>query len=242
MTVYLVGAGPGEADLITRKGARLLAEAQVVVHDRLIDPSVLRLAGDDAELIDVGKRPGGANTQPMINELLVALGLRYSMVVRLKGGDPFLFGRGGEEARALQEAGISFEIVPGVTSALSAPLAAGIPVTHRGFSSGVTIVTGHAQDGSTLDISGFVDPRLTLVLLMAVSNRERIVAQLLRGGLAPQTPVAAIESAWTPSQRVVRGKIDTLASLEFSSPAVIVVGAVAALDLCDLRSVASLIS
>lgn len=242
MTVYLLGAGPGNADLMTLKGARLLAEAQVVVHDRLVDPSVLSLASPDVETIDVGKRPGRSNNQEMINELLVTLGREYSSVVRLKGGDPFVFGRGGEEARALQEAGIPFEIIPGVTSALSAPLAAGIPVTHRGVASGVTIVTGHSQDGSTVDFSGLVHPDVTLVILMGVANRAMIAEQLYRGGLSPKTPVAVIESAWTSDQHVLRSSVDALASLDISPPAVIVVGAVAALDLCDLQSVASLIA
>ncbi|HVB00686.1 MAG TPA: uroporphyrinogen-III C-methyltransferase [Acidimicrobiales bacterium] len=242
MTVYLLGAGPGNADLMTLKGARLLAEAQIVVHDRLVDPSVLSLASPDVETIDVGKRPGRSNNQEMINELLVTLGLEYSSVVRLKGGDPFVFGRGGEEARALQEAGIPFEIIPGVTSALSAPLAAGIPVTHRGVASGVTIVTGHSQDGSTVDFSGLVHPDVTLVILMGVANRAMIAEQLYRGGLSPKTPVAVIESAWTSDQHVLRSSVDGLASLDICPPAVIVVGAVAALDLCDLQSVASLIA
>ncbi len=242
MTVYLLGAGPGHADLMTRKGARLLAEAQVVVHDRLVDPSLLLLTSPGVEILDVGKQPGRSNFQEMINELLVSLGLEYERVVRLKGGDPFLFGRGGEEAQALQRAGVPFEIVPGVTSALSAPLAAGIPVTHRGVANGVTIVTGHGQDGSTIDISGLVHPDITLVILMAVANRAKIAAQLQRGGLAPETPLAVIESAWTSSQRVVRSSLDSLAGLDVHSPAVIVVGPVATLDFSDLESVATLIA
>ena len=242
MTVYLLGAGPGDADLMTRKGARLLAEAQVVVHDRLIDPSVLSLISPSAELVDVGKQPGRSDSQGIINELLVRLGLEYEIVVRLKGGDPFVFGRGGEEAQALQEAGISYEIIPGVTSALSAPLAAGIPVTHRGVSSAVTIVTGRGRDGSAVDISGLVNPEVTLVILMAVASRTVITEQLVRGGFTQETPVAVIESAWTDEQRVVRGTVDALAGIDVRSPAVIVVGAAAALDLSDPRSVASLIA
>lgn len=240
MTVYLLGAGPGDADLMTRKGARLLAEAQVVVHDRLIDPTVLSLAPRDVEIIDVGKRPGRSNSQEMINDLLVTLGRAYSRVVRLKGGDPFVFGRGGEEARALQQAGVPFEIIPGVTSAFSAPLAAGIPVTHRGVSSAVTVVTGHGEDGSTVDISGLVHPDVTLVILMAVASRPMIVEQLISGGLSPKTPVAVIESAWTADQRVVRSTVDALAGLDICSPAVIVVGAVAALELSGLQSLTAL--
>lgn len=233
MTVYLVGAGPGDADLLTRRGARLLSEAQVVVHDRLIDPSVLALVSRNAEIIDVGKRPGRSNSQEMINELLVTLGREYARVVRLKGGDPFLFGRGGEEASSLQTAGVSFEVVPGVTSALSAPLAAGIPVTHRGIANAVTIVTGHGADDATIDMTGLVHPGVTLVLLMAVASKSRIVKQLMDGGLGPDTPVAVVECAWTDYQHVERCKLEGLAALDVRSPAVIIIGAVAALELSE---------
>lgn len=136
MTVYLVGAGPGAADLLTLRAARLLTHADVVVFDRLIDPAVLAMASRDAELIDVGKRPGHSNSQDLINALLVALGQSRRSVVRLKGGDSFVFGRGGEEFEALTEAGVSCEVVPGVTSAFAAPAVAGIPVTHRAFRTG----------------------------------------------------------------------------------------------------------
>ena len=152
MTVYLVGAGPGDPMLLTRRGAHLLGRADVVVHDRLIDPGVLALAGPGAELIDVGKRPsspGGdgpphARSQAEINALLIELGQAGKTVVRLKGGDPFVFGRGGEEAEALEAAGIAWDVVPGVSSAFAVPALAGIPVTHRGRSTSVTVVTGHA--------------------------------------------------------------------------------------------------
>jgi uroporphyrin-III C-methyltransferase len=136
VTVYLVGAGPGDADLLTLRAARLLSEAHVVVHDRLIDPSVLALVSPAAELIDVGKVPGGSVSQSIINDLLIALSQSERRIVRLKGGDPFVFGRGGEEMIALREAGVSCDVVPGVTSAFSGPLAAGIPVTHRGVARG----------------------------------------------------------------------------------------------------------
>jgi uroporphyrin-III C-methyltransferase len=238
VSVALVGAGPGSADLLTLRAARLLEEAEVVVHDRLVDPSVLALASPDAELIDVGKRPGGAHNQGLINELLVLLGRRHERVVRLKGGDPYVFGRGGEEVEALREAGIEIEIVPGISSALSAPGAAGIPVTHRGASHGVTVVTGHAREGEGVDFTRLANPSLTLVVLMGVGNRAAIAAELQAGGLAADTPVAVVESAWTQSQRCLRGRLDQLGELEVANPAVLIVGAVAALDLGTIESLA----
>lgn len=240
MTVYLVGAGPGSADLLTLRAARLLLDAEIVVHDRLVDPSVLALVARDAEVIDVGKRPGGSHSQELINDLLVNLGRRSTRVVRLKGGDPFLFGRGGEEAMALRAAGNDYEVVPGVTSALSAPTAAGIPVTHRGLSRGVTIVTGHAQGSSRVDLSRLAVPGITLVILMGVSERADISRQLIDGGLSCDTPVAVIESAWTPRQRVLRATLSRLEDIECVAPAIIVVGEVAALELVDLVSLVPL--
>jgi uroporphyrin-III C-methyltransferase len=144
VTVYLVGAGPGAADLLTVRAARLLGDADVVVRDRLVDESVMGYVNPRAEVIDVGKRPGDSASQSSINELLVDLGARHDVVVRLKGGDPFVFGRGGEELAALHDAGIACDVVPGLSSALAGPLAAGIPVTHRGVSRGVTIVSARA--------------------------------------------------------------------------------------------------
>ena len=149
MTVYLVGAGPGDPDLLTIKAAKLLQRADVVIYDRLIEPAVLELAPPWAEMIDAGKRPGApANAQTRINDVLIDRGRRFECVVRLKGGDPFVFGRGGEEALELRAAGIDVEEVPGITSAIAAPAAAGIPVTMRGLSSGFTVITGH-QDPNT---------------------------------------------------------------------------------------------
>jgi uroporphyrin-III C-methyltransferase len=236
MTVYLVGAGPGDADLLTVRAARLVASADVIVHDRLIEPTVLALARRDAELIDVGKEPGGSTSQALINDLLVALGRRGSCVVRLKGGDPFVFGRGGEELIALREAGVDCDVVPGVTSAFSGPLAAGIPVTHRGVARGVTVVTGHVYDGDDDYFYRIAHPELSLVILMGVSQRSSIAGQLIRGGLAQHTPVAVIESAWTDRQRVTRSTLIELEDLDVSSPAIIVVGPTAALALRDIMS------
>jgi uroporphyrin-III C-methyltransferase len=238
VSVALVGAGPGSAELLTLRAASLLGRADVVVYDRLVDPSVLVLASPTAELIDVGKRPGGSHNQELINELLVALGRHHDLVVRLKGGDPFVFGRGGEELEALHAAGIATEVVPGVTSALSAPSAAGIPVTHRGRSHGVCVVTGHARAGEGVDFARLANPDLTLVVLMGVANRATIAAELRAGGLAASTPVAVVEAAWTDDQRTVRARLDELGSLEVVSPAVLVIGAVAELDLSSIEALA----
>ena len=242
MTVYLDGAGPGAADLLTVRAAALLGTADVVVHDRLIDPEVLALSADGAELIDVGKRPGGSSSQALINDLLVALGRTHGCVVRLKGGDPFVFGRGGEELEALSAAGIEAEVVPGISSAFAAPLAAGIPVTHRGASFGVTVVTGRARNGAAVDFRRLANSEMTLVVLMGVERRADIAAQLLEGGLAPETPIAAVESASMAAERVVRARLDQLGRLEVRAPAVLVIGAVAALELGRVLEAAGLAS
>lgn len=231
MTVYLVGAGPGDPDFLTVRAVQLLQRANVLVHDRLVSPLVLALAGPSATRIDVGKEPGRSNTQVDINELLVDLGRRHACVVRLKGGDPYVFGRGGEEALALAARGVAVEVVPGVTSAFAGPLLAGIPVTHRGLSHGVTVVTGSSGPGVGLDFRRVANPDVTLVVLMGVQRRAQIAAELVAGGLGGATPVAVIERASSAEQRVVRCRLDELGSTEVSAPAVIVVGAVAALEL-----------
>ena len=234
MTVFLVGAGPGDADLLTVRASRLLGAADVVVHDRLVERSLLELARADAELIDVGKEPGRFTSQSMINDLLVSLGRRYETVIRLKGGDPFVFGRGGEEMVALRDAGVSCEVVPGVTSAFAGPLAAGIPVTHRGLSRGVTVVTGHVEGHDDGYFRRLANPDLSLVVLMGVAARASIAEQLIDGGLSNATPVAVIESAWTPRQAVTRAVLRDLGRLNVASPAIIVIGPCAALSLRDL--------
>ena len=231
MTVYLVGAGPGDADLLTVRAARLIAQADVVVHDRLITKDVLDLVASDAELYDVGKEPGFSDTQERINDLLVALGRRYARVVRLKGGDPFVFGRGGEEAQVLTDHGVEVEVVAGITSAFAGPLLAGIPVTHRGLSHGVTVVTGSAVPGSTVNFRRLANPDLTLVVLMGIRRRRTIARELIEGGMDPATPAAVVERASTDQQRVVRCALVELGALTVSAPAVLVIGAVAALDL-----------
>lgn len=236
MTVYLVGAGPGDADLLTIRAAQLLAAADVVVHDRLVSKEVLALVNGAAQRFDVGKVPGLSHSQAQINELLVALGRRHERVVRLKGGDPFVFGRGGEEAEALDEAGLDVEIVPGITSAFAGPLLAGIPVTHRGLSHGVTVVTGSTVQGSTVDFSALANPDLTLVVLMGVQRRGEIASELVDGGLSLGTPVAVVELASTEQQRIFRCTLEELARLDVKSPAVLVIGAVAALEVGRVTS------
>ena len=242
MTVHLVGAGPGDADLLSVRAVRLLARADVVVHDRLIEPEVLALVKRGAEVIDVGKVPGGSESQPIINDLLIALGRSHECVVRLKGGDPFVFGRGGEEMMALRTAGVDCDVVPGITSAFSGPLAAGIPVTHRAVARGVTVVTGHTFDDDDDYFRRIAHRELTLVILMGVSHRAAIAKQLIEGGIAIDTPVAVIESAWTRRQRVTRATIDELGALDVASPAIIVVGATAAMDLREVLSEAAAVS
>lgn len=229
--VALVGAGPGDPDLLTLRAARLLGEADVVVHDALVGDGVLDLIPDTAERIDVGKRPGRPTPQEMISALLVELGRQGKRVVRLKGGDPFVFGRGGEEAEALAAADVAFEIVPGITSSVAAPAAAGIPVTHRGVSAAFTVVTGHRRAGEPdVDWRSLAKVGGTVVVLMGVSQRAAISAELIAGGLDPSTPVAAIESATTDAQIVARCELGRLGDTDVRSPAVIVIGAVAAFE------------
>jgi uroporphyrinogen III methyltransferase/synthase len=236
VTVYLVGAGPGDPGLLTRRGASLLTRADVVIYDRLVHPSILDLVPSSAHLIDVGKQPdaapGGPARQQEINDLLVEHGRRSGTVVRLKGGDPFLFGRGGEEVEVLTAAGIAWEVVPGVTSAFGVPAAAGIPVTHRGLSSSVTVVTGRVGDPSApggIEWEALAKVDGTLVILMGMMTRAEIVAALARGGKSLDTPAAVIERGTTPAQRVVRTTLGQLAGVDLGSPSVIVVGPVAAL-------------
>ena len=231
MTVYLVGAGPGDPDLLTIKAAKLLQRADVVIYDRLIEPAVLELAPPWAEMIDAGKRPGApANAQTRINDVLIDRGRRFDCVVRLKGGDPFVFGRGGEEALELRAAGIDVEEVPGITSAIAAPAAAGIPVTMRGLSSGFTVITGH-QDPNTerwLDWDALARTGTTLVILMGASRTAWIAQRLMAGGLSGDTPVAVVYSATTDHENVTRTTLAELPDIEVANPSTLVIGAVAA--------------
>jgi uroporphyrin-III C-methyltransferase/precorrin-2 dehydrogenase/sirohydrochlorin ferrochelatase len=230
--VSLVGAGPGDPDLLTVRALKRLQEADVVVHDRLIGDGVLALARSTAKLIDVGKSPGGSGArQTEIEALLIELARDGKRVVRLKGGDPYLFGRGGEEALALARAGVPFEVVPGVSSALAAPAAIGIPVTHRGLSSSVTVATGH--DWQQQDWTLLARSRGTLVLLMAVEHLDEVAAALQTHGRSSEEPAAVVQWATTAHQRSVRGSLGEIARLArragLGPPAVLVVGPTAAL-------------
>lgn len=233
MTVYLVGAGPGDPGLITMRGAEVLGRADVVVYDRLAEPSLLDLAPAGAEVLDVGKSPGSPIPQGDINALLVDRGRAGLEVVRLKGGDPFVLGRGGEEAEALLAAGVPFEVVPGVTSAVAAPAYAGIPLTHRGLSTSFTVVTGHSRHSADqgIDWDALARAGGTVVVLMGVAHRAEIAAGLLAGGRPPSTPVAAVRWGTRPDQQTVRTTLDRLADIDLGPPVVYVIGEVAALDL-----------
>jgi uroporphyrinogen III methyltransferase / synthase len=235
LTVYLVGAGPGDPGLLTVRGAELLRRADVVVYDRLASPALLALAPPGAERVTAGKAPGQVDlTQEQINQVLVDHGRTADCVVRLKGGDPFVFGRGGEEAEALAAAGIPFEVVPGITSAIGAAAYAGIPVTHRGVSTHFTVVTGHedpAKDRTDVDWEALARAGGTLVILMGAGRIGVIAQRLIDGGRPPDTPVAAVRNGTRADQRTVRGTLATIADAGVKAPSAIVVGDVAALDL-----------
>ena len=233
MTVFLVGAGPGDPGLITVRGAEVMGRADVVIHDRLADRRLLSLAPEGAELIDVGKSPGGPVDQESINQLLVDAGRSGRTVVRLKGGDPFVFGRGGEEADALRGAGVPFEVVPGITSAIAVPAYAGVPVTHRGLATSFTVVTGHSRHAVDRDTNweALATAGGTVVVLMGVAHRAEIAARLIAGGLDPATPVVAVHWGTRPEQVTARVRLDQLGGTELDPPVTLVIGAVAGLDL-----------
>ena len=234
MTVYLVGAGPGDPGLLTLRGAEVLARADVVIYDRLSVSTLLDLAPAAAERISVGKTPRGPSTpQDEINGLLVEHGRRHETVVRLKGGDPFVFARGGEEALALSAAGVPFEIVPGITSAIAAPAYAGVPVTHRGMSTSFTVVTGHEDPWSATETDWDAVARIggTIVVLMGVATRAEIARKLIDGGRAADTPVTAVSWGTRPEQRTVRTTLGELGDAPVGPTSAIVIGPVAALDL-----------
>jgi uroporphyrin-III C-methyltransferase len=230
--VYLVGAGPGHPELLTIKAADLIKSADVIVYDRLIQEEVLALAKTSAELIDMGKSLGCHHSrQDEINELLARKAVEGKMVVRLKGGDPFVFGRGGEEAEYLAERDVPFTVVPGVCSALSAPLSAGIPVTHRDLASSLAIVTGHAANGTVDGTDWSALARIdTVVFLMGVHNIARIARQLIEAGRSPETPAALVQMAFWPDERVVCGTLNDIAQRaceqKIEPPATFIVGEV----------------
>ncbi len=233
--VYLVGAGPGDPGLITVRGKSLLERAEVVVYDYLAGHKLLKHAPTTAELIYVGKKGGVKHTfsQDEINQMLVDHALAGKMVVRLKGGDPFIFGRGGEELEELHEAGVQFEVVPGVTSATAAATYAGIPITHRDYTASVAFLTGHedpTKESSNIDWSKLSTGAGTLVIYMGIKNLPTIVANLIKYGRDPQTPVAVVRWASTPQQRSVVGTLETITQVvndaAIKPPALIIVGEV----------------
>ena len=232
-TVYLVGAGPGDPDLLTLRAARLLERARLVVHDGLIDPAVLALASTDAELVSVAKsRARHTLAQEEINALLVREALAGRDVVRLKGGDPFVFGRGGEEAEACRAAGVPVEVVPGISAANGAAAAAQIALTHRDAASVVSFVAGQCKGLSEQDWAGLAGKGRTLVIFMGVKTAPQIAEKLMADGLAPDMPLAVIENACRPQMRVLRGPLAALPDLvereRVKSPALIVIGEVTA--------------
>ena len=232
--VFLVGAGPGDPELLTVKALRLLREADVVLHDRLTPQPILDLAGPSARLIDVGKRKS-RHTLPQddINRLLVALALEGLKVVRLKGGDPFMFGRGGEELLACRAAGVPCEVVPGVSAALAAGASAGAPLTHRGLAQAVTFVTGHAAAGAEpqLDWASLAQANQTVVIYMGLSTAAPIAARLIEAGRSGSTPVVVVEKASLADERRVKTTLRDLpqAVQTLDGPAILIIGEVAAL-------------
>ncbi|MEY4671598.1 MAG: uroporphyrinogen-III C-methyltransferase [Pseudomonadota bacterium] len=231
--VWLVGAGPGDPDLLTLRAARLIMRAKLIVHDGLVDPAILALAQPGARLISVAKRRS-RHTMPQeeINALLVREALAGTEVVRLKGGDPFIFGRGGEEAEACHAAGVEVEVVPGISAAIGAAAAAQMPLTHRRSASIVSFVAGQCKGLSEQNWAGLAGQGRTLVIYMGLATAEAIADKLIEDGLAPDMPVAVVENATRPQMRVLRGPLAGLPDLvlreKVKSPAIIVIGEVTA--------------
>ncbi|WP_456472499.1 uroporphyrinogen-III C-methyltransferase [Methanocaldococcus sp.] len=227
LKVYIVGAGPGDKELITVKGLKLIKEADVIVYDDLIDKDILKEAKDGAELIYVGKRKGKHSfKQEEINKILVEKAKEGKKVVRLKGGDPFIFGRGGEEILELIKNNIPYEVVPGVTSAIAVPASVGIPLTHRGIAKSVTITTGHEREGENkVDYSKFVAD--TLVILMGITNLEKIVKDLVKSR-GKEKPIAIILKGFSKDQKVIKGTLGDILekAKDIEPPGIIVVGKV----------------
>jgi len=237
--VYLVGAGPGDPGLLTLKGKTLLECADVVIYDALVSEPILAMINPVAEKINAGKRRGRhSKAQSDTTELMIEKAHQYPIVVRLKGGDPFVFGRGGEEMRDLINAGVTVEVVPGVTSGIAAPAYAGIPITHRDYSSSVTFVTGHEATGKyrpEVNWQAIAQGSETLVIYMGIHNLEQIITELNRGGLSLDTPIALVRWGTTPQQQELLGTLATIREqiieTQFEAPAIAVIGRVVALAL-----------
>jgi|SaaInl4_135m_RNA_FD_contig_71_114013_length_2999_multi_9_in_0_out_0_2 uroporphyrin-III C-methyltransferase len=241
--VFLVGAGPGDPELLTVKAHRLLQDADVVVYDRLVSAEIMALIPAGTTRISVGKQPRSHPIpQHEINQLLVRLAKAGRNVVRLKGGDPFVFGRGSEEAMELVASGVDFEVVPGITSASACAAAVGMPLTHRGMASGVRYLTGHCREDRDLDFDwhGLTDPSTTLVVYMGMANMAQIAAKLIEHGADPKLPAAAVNNGSTPAQRHVISTLDSLATdakaAVFTGPVLFIIGHV--VTLCELLGVA----
>ena len=236
--VYLVGAGPGDPGLLTIKGKTLLECADVVLYDALISPAILAMINPQAKQIHAGKRRGQHSLlQEDINQLLIQEAQEHAVVVRLKGGDPFVFGRGGEEMQDLIAANVPVEIVPGITSGVAAPAYAGIPITHRDFSSSVTFVTGHEKSGKyrpSINWEAIAHASETLVIYMGVHNLPNIVDKLITAGRSPETPIALVRWGTRPEQSEISGTLSTIVQIlidtEFTSPAIAVIGDVVSLS------------
>jgi uroporphyrin-III C-methyltransferase len=234
-TVFLVGAGPGSPDLLTLRAVRAIAQAELILCDDLVDPQVLDHAATGCRVLMVGKRGGCPSAdQRFIHGVMVREALSGTRVVRLKGGDPFVFGRGGEECDALREAGVAVEVVPGLTAGIAGPAAIGVPVTDRRHAPGVALITGHAREGGVdPDWAALVKSGLTLVIYMGVARCAELVAKLAAAGMAAEMPAAVVSAAHTPQQRHARCTLATLAATvaaeRLASPAVLVLGTVAAL-------------
>lgn len=242
-TVTLVGAGPGDPDLLTVAAVKALRGADVVVHDRLVSREVLSLIPEAVPRIFVGKESGHHSlSQPEINALLVDLAGSYTNIVRLKGGDPFIFGRGGEEAETLQDHGIAVRVIPGITAAAAAGALCGMPLTHRGLATGVRFVTGHAQNDDTLSLnwSSLADPDTTLVVYMGLATLETLCTNLIAHGLSPQTPVLAIQGVASTTERRVLTALaqapQRIAAEKLAAPTLLVIGRVAALASLDVQA------
>lgn len=238
MTVYMIGAGPGDPDLITLKAVKILKEADVVLYDSLANDVLLDYAPDGVELIYVGKRAGEHyRKQPEINELLIEQGKKHEKVVRLKGGDPFIFGRGGEEELALLKEGINVEFVPGINSGIGSATAIGLPLTHRAIATSLTLVTGHEDPKKTEKQVNWDYTADTIVVFMGVGLLKHYVPKILKYK-SPDTPVCAIENGTLPNQRIVMGTLADITEKKINPPALIIIGEVVNIykECLELRS------